>query len=93
MSLEDRLIQEKSLNEQKREEMRRDKEQLEISVLKDRPQIGDTSANMGYAKNQSMRVNKGLSKSMQKHEELYLDYQKKQTKIDLRDDDIKLKQN
>lgn len=93
MRIEDRLIMEKHQIEAKKENMRREKEEQELSMMKDKPFVRESSVEMGLRKIETMRQSKGLSKSVQKHEELYLDFHKKVTKKDLNADEIKLKTN
>jgi hypothetical protein len=93
MTLEDRLIMEKSQIEAKKEMRRRELAEQEVSVLKDRPFVRESSAQIGIRKIETRRMSQGLSMSLQKHEELYLDYQKRATKRDFKDDEIKLKLN
>jgi predicted GTPase len=48
---------------------------------------------MGSKRNMTMRDSKGLSRSVQKHEELYQDYHQKAKKRDYNADELAIKKN
>ena len=65
----------------------------DVAENKSKPFVRKSSAVLGKAKLAQQRSRKGLGQDAPKHEELYLDYYKKQTRRDAKEDEVALQKD
>lgn len=91
--VEDRLIQEKARLAMKKETMKKIKEISDLQANQEKPFVRKSSVAIARAKSVQKREEEGIPASVTKHQELYMEYYKRNQKKDRKEDEIELQKN